>query len=341
MLFLVLTIYLGINTVTIRRVNEAKLANLKAQKDETKLLLHDVLESANDMIANAQAVSGKINLLGDSILHIRDAMGQVSSGSTETALSVQDQLKQTESIQNFIDKVRDTADSIEERMGQTKELVDDGQGKMIALSEQMQASIRTNEAVLRQMTELNTYTQKMNSIIETITNIANNTGMLALNAGIEAARAGEAGKGFAVVADEITRLANQTKAATISITQLINNINKELRDVSKAVETASQKNMDNVQDTIAARETFNSIAAETDNINLQIRDLAQAVDSLSAANADIVDKIQTISAITQQVSAHAGETYSACEANSAMVDDAEALMQVLNENAKKLKAHEK
>lgn len=341
LLFLVLTCYLAINTVTIRRVNDAKLASIKMQKDDTKNLLHDVLTISNDMITNAQAVSDKINLLGDSILQIRGAMGEVSSGSTETAESIQEQLRQTESIQNYIDKVRDTADSIESKMEQTKGLVDEGQEKMIALSEQMKASIRTNEAVLRQMSELNTYTQKMNTIIETITNIANNTGMLALNAGIEAAHAGEAGKGFAVVADEITRLANQTKSATVNITQIINNINKELRDVSKAVETASLSNQENVNDTITAQEMFNGIAVDTEHINLQIRELAQAVDSLSEANADIVDKIQTISAITQQVSAHAGETYNACDANSAMVDEAEALMQVLNDNAKKLKAREK
>ena len=128
-------------------------------------------------------------------------------------------MKQTEKIQNYIDKVKDASVSIEENMQQTANLVEEGQKKMTALADQMEASIRTNEAVLHQMDELNAYTQKMNLIIETITNVTNNTGMLALNAGIEAARAGEAGKGFAVVADEIARLSEQTKNATINIAQ--------------------------------------------------------------------------------------------------------------------------
>lgn len=78
-----------------------------------------------------------------------------------------------------------------------------------------------NNRVLEKMKVLTEYTNKMNTIIETITSIANSTGMLALNASIEAARAGEAGRGFSVVATEISGLASQTKDATVNITELI------------------------------------------------------------------------------------------------------------------------
>ena len=158
--------------------------------------------------------------------------------------------------------------------------------------------------------------------------------MLALNAGIEAARAGEAGKGFAVVADEIARLSSQTKNATINITQLIGNINKELKDVSKAVSAASQNNEENVASTLAARESFEGIASQTVSINEQMRDLSQAIESLGEANGEIVEKIQTISAITEEVSAHASETYDACEENGKMVEQVEELMRQLRENAR-------
>ncbi|MBQ9489173.1 MAG: hypothetical protein IKO41_03315 [Lachnospiraceae bacterium] len=340
-LFLVLTVYLGINTVTMKKVNDAKLANVRAQKDETNRLLLEVLRIAGDMITNVEDVSKKMSALGESVMQIRDAMSEVNSGSAETAGSIQDQLKQTESIQNYIEKVKDTADSIETNMTQAEGLVNDGREKMTTLADKMKESSRNNAAVLRQMEELNLYTQKMNSIIETITNIANNTGMLALNAGIEAARAGEAGKGFGVVADEITRLANQTKSATVNITQLIGSINKELKDVSKAVAAASESNEENVEGTLKAQESFNGIANATANVSGQIRELAQAVEALGEANAEIVDKIQTISAITEQVSAHASETFDACEENGKMVGQVEKLMQKLNDNAQKLKAQEK
>jgi len=225
-------------------------------------------------------------------------------------------------------------------MGNTEHMVGEGRKKMAALSQQMEQSIKTNEVVLAQMQELNLYTQKMNTIIETITSIANSTGMLALNASIEAARAGEAGRGFAVVADEISGLANQTKAATVNITDLINNINQELRDVAKAVEAVTQGNQENAESTKVVSENFDGIAKETIHINEQTKDLAKTVDSLAKANGEIVEKIQTISAITEEVSAHATETFESCEENSNAVQLVSEVMVKLNESAQKLRAEE-
>lgn len=341
LLLIVVTIFLVITTLAIRKVNEAKLKNINAQKDETAKLLKEILKVSNEMIKDVETVSSKMGALGDSVNRIHDSMGEVSTGSTETAESIQDQLHQTESIQNYIELVKDTASSIEKNMEQTENMVGEGKKKMAALEEQMEKSIRTNEVVLQQMEELNAYTQKMNTIIETITSIANSTGMLALNASIEAARAGEAGRGFAVVADEISGLANQTKAATVNITELINSINNELREASNAVELVTQSNQENTESTKVVSENFNGIAKETININQQTKELAAAVDSLDAANSEIVEKIQTISAITEQVSAHANETYESCEENSRMVEQVRTLMDQLNENAKRLKAQEK
>lgn len=333
-LFLILTIILGINTDTMRRVNGAKLVDLKKRTDELNRLLFELLHVASRITENVGSVSNKLDTLSESVLSIGVAMGEINTGSAETADSIQEQMEQTEKIQNYISSVKDTSVSIEKNMEKTAILVEEGQKKMTALAEQMEASIRTNAAVLSQMDELNACTQKMNTIIETITSIANNTGMLALNAGIEAARAGEAGKGFAVVADEIARLSSQTKNATINITQLIGNINKELKDVSKAVSAASQNNEENVASTLAARESFEGIASQTVSINEQMRDLSQAIESLGEANGEIVEKIQTISAITEEVSAHASETYDACEENGKMVEQVEELMRQLRENAR-------
>ncbi len=340
LLFIVVGIFLAITTLANSKVNEAKMADINRQKEDTNRLLQAILTTANSMITDVEAVSQKMKLLGDSVNYIHDSMGEVSVGSTETAESVQDQLQQTESIQNYIAQVKDTANSIENNMEHTKNMVNEGRQKMAALAEQVEKSMKANETVLQQMEELNAYTQKMNTIIETITSIANSTGMLALNASIEAARAGEAGRGFAVVADEISGLANQTKSATVNITDLISNIKQELVDVSKAVAVVTQSNQENAESTNVVSENFDGIAQETENINSQTKDLASAVASLEAANAGIVEKIQTISAITQEVSAHASETYESCEENSAMVNQVNQLVQKLSESAVELKKQE-
>lgn len=176
----------------------------------------------------------------------------------------------------------------------------------------------------------------MNTIIETITSIANSTGMLALNASIEAARAGEAGRGFSVVASQISGLANQTKSATVNITELIGHINRELVDVAAAVDVVTEGNKANAESTRVVTDNFTGITQGTENVGRQTRELMDIVGELESANADIVENIQTISAITEEVSAHASETYNVCEENAVMVESVTAMVNGLNAEAQKL-----
>ncbi len=204
------------------------------------------------------------------------------------------------------------------------------------LSNQIDKSMEANQQMITQMDALSQYAGQMNTIIETITSIANSTGMLALNASIEAARAGEAGRGFAVVASQISTLASQTKSATVNITELINHINTELESVRSAVNIVADSNQQNRESTKAVSGNFNHIMEGTDTVVAQAQELMGIVDDLFSANREITENIQTISAITEEVSAHANETYHACEQNSILVNHVSSIVSSLNENAAKL-----
>jgi len=334
---LLVVIYMVRTTFANKRINTEKLDNINKQKEKTDTLLETIMTTSNSMIAGVTEVSGKMELLGNAVTHIHDSMGEVSMGSAETAESVQNQLERTEQIQNHIAGVKATADTIEKKTADTVRMVADGRQQMEALAEQVEQSKQANEQVLQKMQELNEYTKKMNTIIETITSIAGSTGMLALNASIEAARAGEAGRGFAVVAGQISGLANQTKEATVNITDLITHINQELEAVSDAVDVVTKSNKENADSTKAVKENFIGIAEGTEGIGGQTKELGDIVTALEKANADIVENIQTISAVTQQVSAHANETYEACEENSRIVSKVTEIVNNLNEEAEKLK----
>ena len=186
------------------------------------------------------------------------------------------------------------------------------------------------------MQELGTYTGQMNTITDTISSITNRTVMLALNASIEAARAGESGKGFAVVANQISDLASQTQTATSNITDLIENINKELAHVSEAVNVVIKSNDANAESTGVVKNTFTGITGGTEDISRNAEELLRSVMELEHANSDIVENIQTISAITEEISAHANETFRACDENISMVESMRGIVDNLNDGAKKL-----
>lgn len=329
-------VFMTIAARAVSHVNQEKMRVIEEQSRAAGELTEHVLGTSGQMISGIDQVSGKMVQLGESMGQIHDYMGEVSSGSNETAESIQLQLQKTEQIQQHIIRVKDTAAGIEENMNDTVLKVGTGKEHMDALAKQVGMSMEANRQVLDQMKTLSEYTNQMNTIIETITSIANSTGMLALNASIEAARAGEAGRGFAVVAGQISGLANQTKSATVNITELIGHINSELASVETAVDVVTESNRANAESTQVVTENFAGITQGTEKIGKQTKVLMDIVGELETANADIVESIQTISTITEEVSAHANETYNACEENSFLVDTMAKVVEELSDGARKL-----
>lgn len=328
--------FMVISTRAAKIVNNEKIKVIQKQTEEASRLTENVLNISGGMVYEIGEVSEKITRIGDSMDQIHTYMGEVSTGSTETAESVEQQLHRTETIQQLVAQVKDSASGIEQNMQNTSVMVEDGRIQMQALSDQVVKSMGANEQVLNQMTVLSEYTKQMNTIIATITSIANSTVMLALNASIEAARAGESGKGFAVVASQISDLANQTKSATVNITDLINNINEKLKLVEDAVNVVTESNKSNSESTQVVIKNFADIAQGADDVGVQTKELTKIVKELEVANNEIVESIQTISAITEEVSAHATETYNVCEANTELVATTTDVVKKLGESAQKL-----
>lgn len=334
---MLIALYCVVSTVCLNKLNRNKLVNLNAEKDKSTQMLNNTLQLAGQISQGIEQVTEKMELLDQSVTHIQGSMKEVTQGSTETADSVQQQMVRTEEIQSHIAKVKKNAESIDRGVDDTTEMIQDGQKNIDAMTQQVQRSMEANDIVISRMEELSAQTEKMNTIIEMITGITDQTSLLSLNASIEAARAGDAGRGFAVVAGEISSLANQTKSATVNITELIQNINAELKEVSEAIDLVTGSNKSYAMTAKEVRGSFEKIAEMTDNIGQQTSAMRETVMDLETANAGIVESIQTISAITEQVSAHSNETYEACEKNSSMVSEVTEIVENLNEETKKIK----
>jgi methyl-accepting chemotaxis protein len=147
---------------------------------------------------------------------------EVSAVSEQIATSATETTSQAETV----------ASATEEMGSAIREIA---QGSAGATEVASQAAFAAGEADATMMS-LDQRSQEITAVVEVISEIAEQTNLLALNATIEAARAGEAGKGFAVVADEVKSLANETARATDSIAQMVASIQ---RDTSGAVQAIS------------------------------------------------------------------------------------------------------
>ena len=177
----------------------------------------------------------------------------------------------------------------------------------------------------------------MQSIIKLNEGVTDQTSLLALNASIEAARAGEAGRGFAVVASEISNLATQTQDATVSIAEMIGNVSVELGYLVKLIEGMLHNSEEQNKVANNTARCFEEITGKVDSVYYESRKLDELVSGLTEANKQIINGIETISAVTEEVTAHSSQTLETSESNSDVAGEVEQMVEDLSKLAEKLK----
>ena len=155
--------------------------------------------------------------------------------------------------------------------------------KSIATSNEVLVTMDVLEKEMSKATEsmqtLNIYSLKISEVVHTIDKIAKQTQLLALNATIESARAGEAGKGFGVVAENISQLALESARATVSIGELITDVQKETENTDTSIQQIAKKVVDeseSIQETI---ETFKGIQKQITEVSENTTQIAKLIES--------------------------------------------------------------
>lgn len=325
---------------TSAKFQKMRISRINKEKHRSEHLLEQILSVSGHISENVESVTAQMNTLNQSVSKNIDSMSEVSTGTSESAEAIQNQLVKTEEIQKHIANVEDASSSISSDMMQTTEAVSEGRKLIHSLRDLASSSEAAGSDVASALESLREYTGQMNSITDLITSVASQTSLLALNASIEAARAGEAGKGFAVVASEISNLAGQTTSATENIVSLIGNISNQLQVMITTTNKLISSNQEQNHSAEKTAETFETISDRVTNISARSQELNQIVSELASANKTIVSNIQTISAITEEVSAHTNETYQSSEQSKELVQKVTALVSSLNEDSKTLRLAE-
>ncbi|MCM1308170.1 MAG: methyl-accepting chemotaxis protein [Butyrivibrio sp.] len=315
--------------------NAQQISNIEEAQKETEKLLADISQISEQMKAGiAEIDTGLDGLLTISEITER-AMGEVSQGAEDTADAVERQLHQTEAIQEKVERVSLVAEVITENMKQTAQAISEGSRNVDVLAESTAASVRNGEEVTLKLKGLDAYMAEMQNIVEIIGDITPRTSLLALNASIEAARAGEAGRGFSVVATEISNMAAQTQEATGSIGGLIDNVSSAIREVVQVIYNMIEGINEGKTSTERTVKSFELIEKNAGEISVGTERLYESVEELKKANRVITDSIQTISSISEEVTARSDETIEAETRNmKALRDIKEQMLRLLSVTGK-------
>ncbi|HAS6935450.1 methyl-accepting chemotaxis protein [Vibrio vulnificus] len=287
---------------------------LKRMSEKDLALRLDVPNGNNEAVIlskyyNETAISLTkiISDLGIIASSVSSASTELSAVMVQSEANIKEENSQVTQIATAITEMSSTAKEVsnnatnaEQSASVAMNAVDSGNEAVSALedvSQQIQNSVSSTAESIEQ---LKTFSLDINSVIEVIANVSEQTNLLALNAAIEAARAGEQGRGFAVVADEVRNLAAKTQQSTENIKSLIERLQ------SKAEETNIEMNnnlqlVNNSQKAVEmVTDSFRVISDSVNAISDVNTLVATASEEQSAVSLDISNNIDNVSQVVNQ-----------------------------------------
>lgn len=287
-------------------VEREELRRHEKEKDETaKRRAHKITELSSDFDSSVRDffrdLEGSLNSL-ESAARELTSLAQTTTAKT-TAIS--------DASQQVNESVHTVAQASEELSGSIREISQ----QINASSQLIHKTADQTAKTAEQSDMLMTYANKVNAVLELISNISHQTRLLSLNATIEAERAGDMGKGFAVVAGEVRVLASQTEDSVKQIQQTISDVQNASSHISTALEQ-TKKNVDAVNN---ASSIMSTAAEKQSNVTTGISHTMQGAAKSTS------DVAQSIEKIAESVSKTSSACVSVNEATSTLGEKARQL----------------
>lgn len=293
-------------------LGELAEGNLAINASVTEDITGAVADSINYTVEELRSLVRGINNAAQQMDQAASQAGQVSDSLQQAAR------RQTEEIEETSAAVVNLAQSVQQVSGNAAESARVAEQSLAAAEKGQQAvanAIHSMNGLREQIQEtskrikrLGESSQEIGEIVELISDITEQTNVLALNAAIQAASAGEAGRGFSVVAEEVQRLAERSADATKQIAAIVKTIQSDTHDTVAAMEVSTQGVVEGAKLSDAAGQTLAEIGDVSKKLAGLIADISSATQSQAESTAKVAETMQDIKSISAQTSTGTQQT---------------------------------
>ena len=311
--------------------NKSEIGQMVVAETTLQANIRGLMENINDTIAFVSSESQELMKISN---QAADASEMVAENCTEVAGNCNNQMDVVNSansevgmLVNKVSEFLETLALFQSEIEHTNDAAATGRTDILDVVNQMntiESAVKDTSSVIMALEE---QLGKIGSIVNTISEIANQTNLLSLNASIEAARAGEAGRGFAVVASEISNLADESNDATAQIAEMITSIQESSKEavsaMEKGLESVAQGTkvvnhsgetfrliVERISDISKLAEAMQGIVQELSDGTDNVKNYFGAIDHMSC---NVADATSNVSAASQEQAASAQEIYAASQ----------------------------
>lgn len=263
-------------------------------------LLNSVKSASNETTAHANTLYSSVEESGKTMEQITNEITDMSSRLKTQTEATNEVLLSLQELAVGVDSVARNSTDVSELSVKTEGQAKMGNESVNKVKEQMTYISSSTKHSEESIFALKLRSDEISKIVQLITDVADQTNLLALNAAIEAARAGEQGKGFAVVADEVRKLAEQSRGSAKQIEELISGIQIETEKAVESIQNEAKFVDEGVKLVEETGKVFSEILNSAGKVAVRVQEVSAATQQIAAGNQEITATFEQLSAISNR-----------------------------------------
>ncbi len=329
-------------TITIQAKGHDEFRNLAGSATNmianTKKLVNQVTNATNELEKSATSVEEVSTVIDEYSHDITRVIEEIHEGIGRQTENAQECVTRTDILSNEIQEVGKVVEKVEMLVDENEDMINQGIEIIQLLGERARKTTEMTSEVGTSIESLKKEYEIINSFVETITSISEQTNLLSLNASIEAARAGDAGRGFSVVAEEIRKLADDSATAAgeiqRNVTQIMAQTENSVRNAGQAQEMVALQS-ESVEQVI---KVFGDMREQMSSLAAGLKDIVDSMDKADIERRDTVQGVQNISNIIEETANSAEKVKDIACMLLANVENLNKTAELLGENMQGLKS---